>query len=224
VHFSSNLRHPTVSFFGTPRNYINLYSSLLFHFKLSQLNKRKTKVHLRYLPIPEHSGLRVMSSMAVSPRKRMPLFPMNWIVYLYIWIALLVQKGRRRIGEDETKANLAWQRQSALAHTQQRPQGIHWRHKPPNNLYLATCVRLTIFQFLRIRNAKSTSFWLAEEWRQHDATCRQGFVAILAIRQSICYRDRSADPPRQRAPPSHRYEVRTNGKRNESSSPIKRKL
>ena len=128
VHFSRNLRHPTVSFFGTPRNYINLYSSLIFHFKLLKWNKRKTKVHSSYLPIPEHSGLRVMSSMAMSPRKRMPLFPMNWIVYLYIWIALLVQKGKRRIGEDETKANLAWQRQSVLAHTKKRthPTKTEW--------------------------------------------------------------------------------------------------
>jgi hypothetical protein len=40
------------------------------------------QVFLINVPTPEHSGLREMSSMAVSPRKRMPLLPMNWIVYL----------------------------------------------------------------------------------------------------------------------------------------------
>lgn len=36
------------------------------------------------LPMPEHSGLSVTSSMAVSPRNRRPRFPMNWIVYQFL--------------------------------------------------------------------------------------------------------------------------------------------
>ena len=33
-------------------------------------------------PIPEHSGLSDMSSIAMSPRKRIPLLPINCIEYL----------------------------------------------------------------------------------------------------------------------------------------------